>query len=150
MILHSRQVNECPRGNGGISLPMPSRATLMKTGKLILVSVLLCCSGCGTFFVRSEGGGFFTQNEKLPRCYPATYIDGSFIGESFTHHKVPIGERCIGCVGAVIDLPVSLVTDTLILPYDACKSSGQQFPPLRKLPEPTTNSVGSSAPRAKP
>ena len=107
------------------------------------------CSGCATYVARSDGGAFFLYGETLPKCYPATYYDGSLIGESFTTKDPSYAGRFFICIGSVVDLPISLVTDTLILPYDACKSSGHT-PSPNKSPEPTPVGAGRSASRTTP
>jgi uncharacterized protein YceK len=106
----------------------------------------VCCffliSGCGTYIGRSKQGRFFTYDEKVPRCYPATYVDGALIGESFEkkNRDISVGGRCAACLGGVIDLPLSLVIDTLVLPYDLCKSSETNQPSNALQPTTTTPS----------
>jgi uncharacterized protein YceK len=99
-------------------------------------------------FARTDLRGL-AYGEKIPQCYPATYVDGALIGESFTSDNPNNSgaARFFVCIGSVIDLPISLVIDTLILPYDACKSSGQKPSPNTAL-EPTGVGAGSSAPRS--
>lgn len=68
----------------------------------------MICSGCATLFARSEGsGGFFSLH--TDGLYPATRLDAMLI----------IGKDP-GIGGLfLLDLPISLVFDTLLIPYDA-------------------------------
>ena len=79
---------------------------------------------------------FGISSDKMPRYYPATYLDADTISGAFSSSppSISVGERVIFCVGGVIDLPISIVTDTLLLPYDACRSDNE--PPNTAL-EPT-------------
>lgn len=110
------------------------------THSILAVIIAALCSGCGTIIGRS-GVRNVVYQEKIPDCYPATYCDGVLIGQSFTTNKNPnasVGMRCIVCVGSVVDLPVSIVFDTILLPFDASKSS------VQKTPTPNTlNPTGS-------
>jgi len=99
----------------------------------IAVSILgaagaLFISGCATAFVRSEN----TRNS--PRAFPATAFDGEVFCESVIK-GVPLGmvqadpnasngpvARFACAVGVVIDLPFSIVSDTLLLPVDLNRS----------------------------
>lgn len=89
----------------------------MKQMMFILVLVPFL-SGCGTFIARSQ----WRDEGIMPRYYPATAFSGycvamPFLSEERTHKPLP-KRALIGVVG-VVDLPVSLVTDTICLPYDA-------------------------------
>ena len=118
----------------------------MKSGHMLTVLVLCFCAGCGTYVARSKNGKFFTYGEILPRCYPATYVDGALIGGSFTTQDPDISgaARCASFIGGVVDMPISVVTDTLGLPYDLSKSSETNGPPNQALqPTATAPSVST-------
>ena len=84
---------------------------------------LLITSGCATSFVRSE------STDKPQHVFPATACDGQF----FWHAGVkgeplfamadpnarinPVGRFVYG-LGSIIDLPFSILFDTILLPLD--------------------------------
>ncbi len=105
----------------------------LKTTHILAFVCLVICSGCGTIIGRS-GVGDMAYDVKIPRYYPATFVDSRLIAESSPNTSA--GARAFWCVGGVIDLPISLVLDTLLFPYDACKSSKQTSSPVSKPPEP--------------
>lgn len=84
---------------------------------IIALALVTLLSGCGTFIARTdwrhEGGG-------IPAFYPASYVDGALLVSScnpeIDGRSLPrrVG---VGLLG-VVDLPVSVVTDTLCLPLD--------------------------------
>lgn len=71
-----------------------------------VIAICLLLSGCGAFISRSGilalGGGRY---EPRPALYPATQFDVKCIPSQFF-------------LPCLIDLPFSLVTDTLLLPVD--------------------------------
>lgn len=79
--------------------------TRHKMTRSFLAVVLLLVTGCGTWMARSgwryEGGGW-------PRYYPATWFDLN----TLQYWPKPWGRFYL------IDLPVSLTTDTICLPLD--------------------------------
>jgi uncharacterized protein YceK len=128
----------------------------MKIHYILIVIVAISCSGCGTFIGRS-GVRDIVYQEKIPEYYPATYCDGVLIGQSFTtekNHSASVGTRCIVCVGSVIDLPISIVLDTLLLPLDASNSSEQKTSSINKSPQPTnvvpTPAISNAPPQPTP
>ena len=84
----------------------------MKLAVLLLtVSLMLMCTGCGTILMRAAGPG--------EEIYPATKGDIAMIhgclnpdGTIFTHKSY------IGAGLTLIDVPISLTTDTVFLPFD--------------------------------
>lgn len=78
---------------------------------LVLLSVMIC-SGCATI----------TSRQMLdPMLYPSTKFDAAWLGEAlfpspqfnyFEGRSYTLAAICI------VDLPISLVTDTVLLPYD--------------------------------
>jgi uncharacterized protein YceK len=90
----------------------------MKAARYLLKIVLtgmLCfiCSGCATIVSRGHDkyGVFHDKG-----IYPATRLEAEIIGygvDSFSSAAV--------FAGAIVDFPLSLVFDTLLLPYDYIK-----------------------------
>ena len=87
---------------------------------IVVISILI--SGCGTI-VRED----IKHDTNMP--YPATTLDGGLIiasfsptppgsGEGFNWYDGSLLMRTVifGC--SIIDLPISLVVDTILLPYD--------------------------------
>ena len=89
----------------------PFRLRHKMTRWFLAVGLLLFC-GCGTWMARSgwryEGGGW-------PRYYPATWWDLQALDPS--QHLIT-DQLCPKPWGYLIDLPVSLATDTICLPLD--------------------------------
>lgn len=107
----------------------------MKSFRLLKITfplaLMVLVAGCGTVIGRT-GIGDMAYGEKIPRYYPATYVDGCLISESSPNASD--GARAFWCVGGIIDMPISLAFDTLLLPYDASKSSGQTPTPTPTKP----------------
>ena len=78
--------------------------------------------GCATALVRAEGG-----TNEYP-IYPATTVDGLWTKEVVISGEHPLASpgkhrlnplsRFVYGLGGLIDLPISLVTDSVLLPYD--------------------------------
>jgi|GEM_PF-3493985 len=90
---------------------------------LICLSAAVLTSGCATLFVRSES----TVDSK--HVYPATVFDAQIFWECGIKGEPPMAmpdpayrskplTRFAFGVGSVIDLPFSIVTDTIMLPVD--------------------------------
>ena len=90
----------------------------------IIISCMLLNS-CATHAVRVE-------DNKDVGIYPATYRDSAIIILSVTDAQIfgePIyqtGLRPLMIAGSIIDLPVSLVTDTIFLPHDIAEKKKQR------------------------
>jgi len=86
-----------------------------------MISILLLSSGCSTLITRGEWGYFSCG--KPTSLYPSTVRDGLFIYGIFT---TPLEDdwyidapcRPIILVGSIIDFIPSIITDTLIFPWD--------------------------------
>ena len=96
---------------------------------VIIVLMTLAITGCGTIMGRQD----FSPGDI--RTYPATRTDGAWIwacvsGNSIFQEKGSGMERLAGRTVVpfcfLIDLPVSLVTDTLMLPVDIYHTDWQQ------------------------
>lgn len=74
--------------------------------KFFVLGICIICSGCATLLARSESSGFI--NFHVDGMYPATRMDVEFIGL----------DPVFGVL-SLLDLPMSLVFDTLLSPYDA-------------------------------
>jgi uncharacterized protein YceK len=89
---------------------------------VILLAVALSCTGCATAFVRSDS----TVDPRT--VYPATVFDaevvwhGGIRGEppmaTMDNKKTPMPFRMLCVMGGIVDLPISFVLDTILLPYD--------------------------------
>ena len=86
---------------------------------MFIVMLVPFLSGCGTFMARTPwrelGGG-------LPRYYPATAVSGYCVAMPFLsaeRSSKSWQELTLFSAMGVVDLPISLVTDTIALPYDA-------------------------------
>jgi uncharacterized protein YceK len=74
------------------------------------LAALFSCSGCGTAI--THGGMHGTQYGR--GVYLGTTYDCMFVGASFSGEDSDWGAATFG----VLDIPFSLVADTIILPYD--------------------------------
>jgi uncharacterized protein YceK len=94
--------------------------------KLILtIAMLPLLSGCGTFVART---GWRHEVAGIPQYYPATVVDAQFIASPFyilidspsDYYESPstLPRVILGCLVGVVDLPISLVTDTVCIPVD--------------------------------
>jgi uncharacterized protein YceK len=73
----------------------------------------LILSGCATGVVRNHDlNDMASGSDRGRKVYPATQMDGSWIGWS-VHEKNPLL-----FLGTIIDFPFSIITDTVLLPYD--------------------------------
>ena len=98
-------------------------------GKRVLATVmtvpLLAMTGCGTIF----GRDFYRDAQpaedppKVPPLYSGTRFDCTMIGmcvtgASILHEGGPFTCFVVGPLFFTMDIPVSVVTDTLLLPFD--------------------------------
>ncbi|MDX1680920.1 MAG: YceK/YidQ family lipoprotein [Akkermansiaceae bacterium] len=90
---------------------------------LSLFALCLLLGGCATSFVRSD------INSSSTELYPATRFNAEAIVETGMKgeplfvmedpdYREPTSTRVLTTVVSLIDLPFSLVTDTLFLPWD--------------------------------
>jgi len=87
---------------------------------LFLVGCACVFTGCGTAATRTGAKSEFSN--KFPPVYPATYVDAGFISAPCRSGFTGSAAKKTGaCIMGLIDLPISLATDTLILPYDIYK-----------------------------
>ena len=82
------------------------------TTRLLPLLLLPFLAGCGTWMARSgwqyEGGGW-------PPTYPATWYD---VWSISNYSKTELPQRHVLIALLVVDVPVSAVSDTLLLPFD--------------------------------
>jgi uncharacterized protein YceK len=103
---------------------------IMKQAQVILAILgVLLCSGCGTILVRTGAAA------DVKRPYPATRVDAQVVsvwGEE--HNSGDIGQEYFRLASPffLVDFPVSLITDTLCLPWDLLSKP-------REAESPTTN-----------
>ena len=98
---------------------------------LTLAAYFMLISSCATAFVRTD------SSDKPEHVYPATAFDAQFIWEAGIkgeplivamknpEKKNGIPIRIIYTVGGIIDLPISLIIDTVLLPFDVAGISDQ-------------------------
>ena len=101
--------------------------TLQFAMKALLALSALMLSSCATSMVRSD------VNAVSEGLYPATRFNGeAIVGTGFKgeplfesadpNYREPTSTRVLTGVGSLIDLPFSIVTDTLFLPMDIKRS----------------------------
>lgn len=90
--------------------------------KLAWIASLLIplVSGCGTLVART---GYMNEGRECAPYYPATVIDCGFMGNAFDQEDRTFSDRVELMGLGVVDFPISLVIDTICLPYDA----GREF-----------------------
>lgn len=85
----------------------------------VLISLAAMETGCGTILARSDGGVWDS-----PRLYPATQVNAEFLGVIGEEpNSGDIGQQLACAVSPLflLDLPISIATDTLCLPFDIYK-----------------------------
>lgn len=101
---------------------------------LMCLAVAVMTSGCATLFVRSES----TVDSK--HVYPATVFDAQCFWECGIKAEPPLAladpairskplTRVAFGVGSVVDLPFSIVSDTVMLPIDFSRLERQSETP---------------------
>ena len=89
----------------------------------MIILLCLCLSGCGTVLMREYPS---LRADEFP-YYPATCYDVSNIAEGGAFYTT---DRVIGWLVIVpihvIDLPISLVTDTLLFPADYIRETNKE------------------------
>ena len=105
------------------SLGHMKRHGLTKVFHIMGAASLLLTSGCATAFVRAK------STTDPQHAFPATAFDGQFFWHSGVHGEPllapadpkvrlnPVARFACG-VGGIIDLPFSIVFDTILLPFD--------------------------------
>jgi len=84
------------------------------------------CVGCGTVLTRTPARGLASWNgDPFPRFYPATCVDGGMIYDPGMEGHDSTGQRTARRIGYFCDLPISLATDTLFLPFDTITALSQ-------------------------
>ena len=95
----------------------------MKTS-FLLGACLLLLTGCGTIATRTSTRNMISDT--LPAVYAATSIDAGLISATSRPEFGSAGKRAAASIAGLIDLPISIATDTLFLPYDLYKSSSSK------------------------
>ena len=105
------------------------------TTALVAVAMVVTLSGCATAYMRTDLSG-----SKPKGLYPATRADvvgayrycanksdpfGGWRGAGTPSHPNPL-EKVLWVTCSVIDLPISLVTDTVCLPWDLSKKKQKE------------------------
>ena len=114
------------------------RARLPPVVILIGTSSLLLTSGCATAFVRSK------STVEPQHAYPATALDGELLWRSGVkgeplfatttpNERINPLARLASGAGCIMDLPFSIVFDTVMLPVDL--SRGRRNDPDGKQPD---------------
>lgn len=88
---------------------------------------LLLCPGCSSMELRQTPS---VRDEKKWSIYPGVRMDADFLRMTFAPHGEGerIASRTVGLLFPVfvIDLPFSLVLDTILLPYDLARTAGER------------------------
>ena len=90
--------------------------------RAILVCVVATLCGCATIYSLSSDRMEGEMHEdtshprSLPRLYSGVVVDGYCVGQSFSEGREAAGQIGFFCL---LDVPLSLVVDTLVLPYTA-------------------------------
>ena len=93
---------------------------------ILLLALVLLCSGCATAILRVPIGACPSGREDIPRLYPATFCDlGFIVYYPFASGDFPsdLPKRILVPCGGIVDLPSSVVFDTLFLPWDCYRWS---------------------------
>jgi uncharacterized protein YceK len=79
-------------------------------------------TACGTVSTRTS---LKTElSDDFPPVYPATYVDtGLITAPCRSSFSGSAGKKAGACFCGLLDLPISLATDTLLLPYDLVVSA---------------------------
>jgi uncharacterized protein YceK len=94
-----------------------------RLGRTVL-TLTFVCTGCGTIATRTSWRNELSDD--FPPVYAATYVDGGLItAPCRSAFEGSAGKKAGVCVVGVIDLPLSLAIDTLLLPYDAISSAAK-------------------------
>ena len=127
------------------------------TTALAVVAIAAMLSGCATAYMRTDLSG-----SKPKGLYPATRADvvgsyrycanksdpfGGWSGAGTPSHPNPL-EKVLWVTFSVIDIPISLVTDTVCLPWDLSKKKQKEESSNTSLHGSTESraSASSSAP----
>ena len=91
----------------------------------VVALTALYCAGCGTIIVRSGAA------HDVNRPYPATRVDAQVVsvwGED--HNSGDIGQEYLRFAAPffLLDFPVSIITDTLCLPWDLFSQPNEEAP----------------------
>lgn len=100
---------------------------------LAVAGAAVLCSGCGTIVARSGAlaAGSWGSGS-VPPVYPATCLD---VAVTLGPSSAPIGKQAAQRLVFFIDLPFSVATDTLCLPFDLLpesRSGGPEHQPIGK------------------
>ena len=95
-------------------------------------------------------------SDPFPPVYAATYVDGGLITAPCRRSfDGSVGKKAGACIVGVIDLPISLAIDTILLPYDAISSAARgregaqpgdtanESQPVRPETDSTSSAAGS-------
>ena len=100
-------------------------------------------SGCGTLVARV---GFPDGSSDIPQYYPATVVDAQLIfspfyllivepSEIYEDDLTTLPRALLACLVGVVDLPISLVSDTICIPLDIKnRESNKDLQPTLKTP----------------
>jgi uncharacterized protein YceK len=82
---------------------------------IVLLVLVPFVNGCASAMSRA----YRQESHDIPRYYPGVWLDGMTISTPFRHDEnsgvpVRVGFACL----ALVDLPFSVVFDTILLPVD--------------------------------
>jgi uncharacterized protein YceK len=105
-----------PRSSIISIMPVCSKADSTSKGPKLWLQVLaacmvISCAACSTIITRLTGPDWRPPDHPLPRIYSGTLFDFRCLFRSEMYDTQGLGGFCL------IDVPFSLVVDTVILPY---------------------------------
>ena len=120
----------------------------------LIVAMSLLLSGCGTLAVRA---GFPDEPSDMPQYYPATVVDAQLVfspfyllivepTEIYEDDLTTLPRALLACLVGVVDLPISLVSDTIYLPWDIKnRESNKDLQPTVTTPVESGDVQGTAA-----
>ena len=85
-----------------------------KMNKIYTLFCILIISGCATIQSRTDGLPILVPSGKVTKVYPAVVYDCKELYDIHWNYTYKIPSVVI----LIVDLPISIITDTILLPYD--------------------------------
>ena len=106
----------------------------MRVYSLAVLTVAMVSTGCGTFYSQVFTGYIMAEGSKVERTsaqmvYGGVRADASMLAELWRKTTKANVENCFLLPLPILDFPLSLVADTLLLPFDLSYGSGDEERP---------------------